>query len=899
MTNGYPAIDDDSGTGKASFISADSYKQTGIVYIGLKPFLRGNRKVDLYRNDSWNDHDGDRLGALLEYELKLCDNKDFVFDGFNCSSVYNTRDTDGDGIEDYVEVFGCDRGCRSGNNIYPGCYGAEYTNSACGSGRVLYKNTDFPQYLPAWGADPRRKDLFVEVDRHILTDVPPGQYNKYDSYFKLREEDTDKFSKKYLDIRSNIRNPDGSVGVFVHFDIGESCLNDKICGNYGGSNKIPNRCDSFLVFNTGTSYFAKACEEEEYVGIFKCSDDLNKCENDERYFYKIRRGIFHYLLLLSPEVRERGYGTSGGSASCPGSYSEIVGNYIPYSQDVVTKYFSTLLHEVTHNFGIEDSGGSVEFGQHQYKPNYPSFMNYAFQGAFMGSEDNIQLSEGKNITLNPSKLCEKYGLGKDGNGASINPQYLGYSPFYYYCEGSEWDGEKYSGCKDVNGDNFISIDFNKDGYINYNDCNDKSNTVKYCIHCLGSSYYSTGLRHNTNYWIGEKDIESNVVVQDFYEMSGDRKKSLYLFYIKDKKLHYNKLKSFICNENYIYLPCDEWESYGPVSELLIDESSVNISTEEFKVGNENRLYIVYKGKEEVKDDKLYNIYILYYSENSGWNNSEILILDNAYTIYAPIIKKYKDKLFLFYVAPNNSIYYITMDSNGNWSTPLKVYDDNGNEILARTSVAAAIRPLFKFFIDKSILHILYGDEFGILTMRYLDEDGVWRKGFKYDEQDYNDEPFDFQISVTEGKMISFDWFNEGPNNGRFYSIIERYYYDSPSEVQFLSMIKGPKYNNKWIFEIIGVEMLESFNGVSIRNVDTSLIKGMVAAFLSMNGYIVFYPYANGVYDYDLKDVPDWKFVNDYLCISLHLDMPDKTGDYREYCGNYGEIKIKVMRDEKN
>jgi hypothetical protein len=134
---------------------------------------------------------------------------------------------------------------------------------------------------------------------------------------------------------------------------------------------------------------------------------------------------------------------------------------------------------------------------------------------------------------------------------------------------------------------------------------------------------------------------------------------------------------------------------------------------------------------------------------------------------------------------------------------------------------------------------------------------------------------------------------------RFYSIIERYYSDSPSEVQFLSMIKGPKYNNKWIFEIIGVEMLESFNGVSIRNVDTSLIKGMVAAFLSMNGYIVFYPYANGVYDYNLKDVPDWKFVNDYLCISLHLDMPDKTGDYREYCGNYGEIKIKVMRDEKN
>ena len=169
-----PAIDDDSGTGKASFIPIDMDEESGITYIGKKPFIKGTYRVNVYRNDSLYDRDGDRLGQELERELMLCDNKTDRFGDFYCSSVYNTRDTDGDGIEDYVEVFGCDRGCRSGNNIYPGCYGAEYTNSACGSGRVLYKNTEFPQYLPAWGADPRRKDLFFEVDTYFTE----GEYKK-------------------------------------------------------------------------------------------------------------------------------------------------------------------------------------------------------------------------------------------------------------------------------------------------------------------------------------------------------------------------------------------------------------------------------------------------------------------------------------------------------------------------------------------------------------------------------------------------------------------------------------------------------------------------------------------------------------------------------------------------
>ena len=100
--------------------------------------------------DADTDHDG--LSDSIEAQLGLCDGKvasipsSSAAVGFPCStweqvlSHTNTsdpRDTDGDGISDYAEVLGSDRGGSS---------------------------SDADQTFPLWGADPRHKDLFIEVD---------------------------------------------------------------------------------------------------------------------------------------------------------------------------------------------------------------------------------------------------------------------------------------------------------------------------------------------------------------------------------------------------------------------------------------------------------------------------------------------------------------------------------------------------------------------------------------------------------------------------------------------------------------------------------------------------------------------------------------------------------------
>jgi hypothetical protein len=94
------------------------------------------RLLRLVRNDAaLKDHDPDKdgLGNELENDLGTCPNRAGFAKGFDCSTIADARDTDGDGISDEWEALG------------------------------RYDVRPF-QLLPKWGADPRHKDLFIEVD---------------------------------------------------------------------------------------------------------------------------------------------------------------------------------------------------------------------------------------------------------------------------------------------------------------------------------------------------------------------------------------------------------------------------------------------------------------------------------------------------------------------------------------------------------------------------------------------------------------------------------------------------------------------------------------------------------------------------------------------------------------
>jgi hypothetical protein len=94
------------------------------------------RPVRLVRNDralAGHDPDGDALGSELEKQIGTCSTTREVVGNWDCSRSVDARDTDGDGLQDGVELLGS-------------LTGAPY------------------QLLPRWGANPLHKDIFIEVD---------------------------------------------------------------------------------------------------------------------------------------------------------------------------------------------------------------------------------------------------------------------------------------------------------------------------------------------------------------------------------------------------------------------------------------------------------------------------------------------------------------------------------------------------------------------------------------------------------------------------------------------------------------------------------------------------------------------------------------------------------------
>jgi hypothetical protein len=134
------AFDDDSGVGSASRIT--EVADVNQLVVGTRDPARAGYTV-VYVNDG----DGDGLGPKLERAIGTCDHAGDP--GY--ADVFNPRDTDRDGLEDSLELLG-----------------REAVDPWTGETRSLL--------LPAWSADPRRKDVFVELDyRDDFVQLPFGE----------------------------------------------------------------------------------------------------------------------------------------------------------------------------------------------------------------------------------------------------------------------------------------------------------------------------------------------------------------------------------------------------------------------------------------------------------------------------------------------------------------------------------------------------------------------------------------------------------------------------------------------------------------------------------------------------------------------------------------------------
>ncbi len=312
-------LDLNGGVGRGSRLTNGDIDE---VVVGVRYGLPG--PIHVYSNDP-TDLDGDGVGTLLEQALGTCDDDSWA----GCQDITNVADTDRDGIPDGAEIFGIE--------AWPA-----------------------PQYLPKYGADPRHKDVFVEVDYH--DDLPA---------LPVDEGDVQWANQLFADGSAvDLQNPDGLPGLRIHMDIGAPCPTaPELCGDWGGSNAVPD----------GTPY--------------------GSAPNDHRA--ESRSGVFRYALMSIG---------GGGQAWQPG-------DRLGWGGSATNPAMGTFVHELGHSVGVAHYGHS-EWGAANGKPHYASLMNYAFP--FSGAQFSLGESD---VVLDPSNVVEVTGVDGDASHLSGHPYY--------------------------------------------------------------------------------------------------------------------------------------------------------------------------------------------------------------------------------------------------------------------------------------------------------------------------------------------------------------------------------------------------------------------------------------------------------------------------------------------
>lgn len=226
-------------------------------------------------------------------------------------------------------------------------------------------------------------------------------------------------------------NPDGSTGIFIHADIGQSCAGAStavcegadcatLCGDWGGF-------DELALDDEVISSWSSAWDGAQYWHATTSRD-----RGWRTAVAPARHGLFHYVWLYLGNGRVSGQSKGTGSNSLR----------LPYGND-----FSVTAHELGHCLGLSHSGAQPGTLINN-STAYPSTMNYTYQSRLSGVVDRPRFSRGEMERIDHTSLDE---TSYSPDVSAADRAYLGASPLHY----------------DLTlGNTGDAVDFNYDGRLN-------------------------------------------------------------------------------------------------------------------------------------------------------------------------------------------------------------------------------------------------------------------------------------------------------------------------------------------------------------------------------------------------------------------------------------------------
>jgi hypothetical protein len=286
------------------------------------------------------------LGDSVFDSAVVVDNLRWLY-GAGCGSpVVTIEDSDGDGLSDAWETEGID-----------------------------YDNDGVPELdLPAMGADPNHKDLFIEVDWMYQAPTCVWFICWGERDFSPQRAALDDVVAAFAN--SPLTNPDGTTGVRVHIDSGSnSVMNPTTGATWGSASRAGSvtHDESLGAFDAGGLY-----DWSEFEAIKSANFDFE------------RRDAFHYVVYANTYG---GSGSSGISRGIPGSDLIVSDGHSGWNGGFsLIQERGTFMHELGHNMDLYHGGGPT--GTSNYAPAYQSIMNYAYQLVGIGAGQTLDYSRG-------------------------------------------------------------------------------------------------------------------------------------------------------------------------------------------------------------------------------------------------------------------------------------------------------------------------------------------------------------------------------------------------------------------------------------------------------------------------------------------------------------------------